>query len=116
MQTISFNDLPEAVHQLFGKLEKIERLLIAKNETQQDTKDLLTVQEAAQLLSLSVPTIYGLISRGEIPVMKRSKRCYFSRQELLEYLQRGRRGAKDEITAEVRASLRRKQRNGSHED
>lgn len=53
--------------------------------------ELLTVKGAAEFLSLSVPTIYGLISKGELPVMKRSKRCYFSKQDLLAYLKQGRK-------------------------
>ncbi len=55
--------------------------------------DLLTVEQAAEFLHLSVPTIYGLISKGEIPVMKRSKRCYFTKADLLDYLKHGRKSS-----------------------
>lgn len=62
-----------------------------KGNNEADTPDeLLTVQDAAKFLSLSVPTIYGLIHKGELPVMKRSKRCYFSKVELINYLKDGR--------------------------
>jgi excisionase family DNA binding protein len=69
--------------------------------TQQPTDELLTVQDAAQLLRLSVPTIYGLIHKGEIPVMKRSKRCYFSKVELINYLKQGRKKTLAEIATEA---------------
>lgn len=52
---------------------------------------LLTVQQAAEFLKLAVPTVYSLISKRELPVMKRSKRCYFSKAELINYLKEGRR-------------------------
>ena len=37
-------------------------------------EQLLTVQQAAELLNLSVPTLYGYTQRAEIPVCKRGKR------------------------------------------
>jgi len=41
--------------------------------------------------------MYGKISRGELPVMKRGKRLYISRAELLEYLKDGREKSNAEI-------------------
>ena len=55
-----------------------------------EQEELLTVPQLAELLSLSIPTIYGLIHRRELPAMKRGKRVYFNRTEILEYLEKGR--------------------------
>ena len=33
-------------------------------------EQLLTIQEAAELLSLTVPTMYSNVSKGELPVMR----------------------------------------------
>lgn len=74
------------------------------SEQQPEADDLLTVQAAAKFLSLSVPTIYGLIHRGEIPVMKRSKRCYFSKLELISYLKEGRKMTVAENACEISIS------------
>ncbi|RYE28465.1 MAG: helix-turn-helix domain-containing protein [Sphingobacteriales bacterium] len=72
MNDISFEQLPKAVNQIFDKLVSIEQLLLNKSsQSSIETEELLTVQDAATFLSLSVPTIYGLISKGELPVMKR---------------------------------------------
>lgn len=65
------------------------------------TDELLTVEDTAKFLHLSVPTIYGLIHKGELPVMKRSKRCYFSKKELIDYLKQGRRKTLDEQDKEI---------------
>ncbi|MFA5229139.1 MAG: helix-turn-helix domain-containing protein [Candidatus Paceibacterota bacterium] len=54
-------------------------------------------QEAAEFLSFTAATMYGKISRGELPVMKRGKRLYISRAELLEYLKDGREKSNAEI-------------------
>ena len=80
-----------------ARLSNIESLLLAiKHNSQepiliQEKDELLTVQDAAHFLSLSVPTIYCLISKGELPVMKRSKRCYFTKRDLLHYVRQGRK-------------------------
>lgn len=64
-------------------------------------EQLLTVQETAQFLNLSVPTIYSKVSKGELPVMKTSKRLYFSSTELMEYLKEGRKKSNSEIEQEA---------------
>lgn len=99
---ITFENLPKAVTQLTNDVREIKRLLLEKsNEPQPEADELLTVQDAAKFLSLSVPTIYGLISKGELPVMKRSKRCYFSKVELLNYLKQGRKKTLAETASEA---------------
>lgn len=71
-------------------------------------EQLLTIQEAADFLTLTVPTMYSKVSKGELPVMKRSKRLYFSRTELLEYLKQGRKKSNAEIEEEAENHLNKK--------
>jgi excisionase family DNA binding protein len=73
--------------------------------TAEPTEQLLTIQEAAEFLKLTVPTLYSKVSKGELPVMKRSKRLYFSRAELLAYLKEGRKKSNAEIEQEAKAYL-----------
>ena len=54
-----------------------------------DQEEILTVPQLADLLSLAIPTIYGLIHRRELPAMKRGNRVYFKRSQILEYLEQG---------------------------
>ena len=96
------------------RLSMIETLLLdikhqpkEGNSTEQ-TEQLLTVQEAADFLSLTVATIYSKVSRGELPVMKRSKRLYFSSIELMDYLKAGRKKTNAEIEAEAETYLKKK--------
>lgn len=53
-------------------------------------EELLTIEQAAEFLSLTKPTIYTMVSSGIIPSMKRSKRLYFYREDLTNYIKRGR--------------------------
>ena len=66
---------------------------------------LLTIQQAAELLSLTVPTLYTKVSKGELPSMKRGKRLYFSRAELLDYIKAGRKKSNAEVEAEAESYL-----------
>ena len=75
------------------------------NPTNEPSEQLLTVQEAAQFLNLTVPTIYSKVSKRELPVMKRGKRLYFSSVELMEYLKEGRKKSNAEIEQEAEAYL-----------
>lgn len=75
------------------------------NPTTEQLVQLLTIQEAAEFLSLTVPTMYSKVSKGELPVMKRSKRLYFSRTELLEYIKVGRKKSNTEIEQEAQTYL-----------
>jgi excisionase family DNA binding protein len=114
MENLTFNELPKAITQLCEDMAFVKRHLLEKNaEPQPETDELLTVQDTAKFLRLSVPSIYGLISKGEIPVMKRSKRCYFSKNELINYLKAGRKKKTvTEIAAEAEQYVNnRKKRN-----
>lgn len=91
--------------------EKVtENLLKAMKELPNSTEDnstekLLTVEEAAKFLSLSIATIYTKKSKGELPFMKRGKRVYFSSTELLKYLKEGQEKTNKEIDAEAEAYI-----------
>lgn len=84
-----FLTLSEALVRIENKLGEIDHHLI-RSPIQPETDQLLTVQQAAQFLSLATATIYSMVCRGEIPSSKRGKRLYFSKQELTEWVKSGR--------------------------
>lgn len=87
--------------QLNSLIQNAVRSAISETQPTQrnEAPDLLTVQQAAEFLSLSVPTIYAKISNKELPCMKRAKRVYFSREDLMTYLRAGRKRTIAEIEA-----------------
>jgi excisionase family DNA binding protein len=114
-QILSFEQLPSAVSQLSNKLDRIEKLLLAKTSLDPDQNELLTIDEAAKFLNLAKQSIYGKVSRNEIPVLKPAgtKRLYFSKTDLLAYLKAGRIKTRDEIEADAGECLINKR--GNHE-
>lgn len=104
---LTFERLPQAVSQLYEKLDTIERLIIEKSGSISTESDqLLTIQEAGEFLNLSVPTIYGYVHKAEIPVSKKGKRLYFSKKELTDWIKSGRRKTIGEVALEAELFIR----------
>ena len=99
---------------LEARLSNIENLLLdlkhseKDNQNKPETDELLTVQETAKFLNLSIATIYGKISRNELPFMKKekSKRVYFSKIQIFDFLKTGRVQTVSEIEAEANQYLK----------
>ena len=109
MENLTFENLPRAVTQLTIDVGEIKRLLLEKsNTTTPEAEQLLTVTQAGELLNLSVPTLYGYTQRAEIPVCKRGKRLYFSKQDLLQWIKAGRKKTLSETSLEAEQYLKTK--------
>lgn len=64
-------------------------------------EEILDIKQTAKLINLSVPSIYTLTSERNIPFMKLSKKLYFKKSELIQWLESGRRKTKKEIKNEA---------------
>lgn len=83
------NAQPWADDLLMASIRTIVQQELAKFVPAEPKDRLLTVSEAAILLRLAVPTIYGLVQRNQIPYIKKTKRIYFSEQKLEKWLEEG---------------------------
>ncbi|MBB2146835.1 helix-turn-helix domain-containing protein [Pedobacter sp. LMG 31464] len=90
MEKPTFDQLPEAIVTLYDKLLSIEKMLTdLKFGYNLPEQDLLTIQQASELVTLAVPTLYSKVSLKEIPFCKKGKRLYFSKSELLKWVKSG---------------------------
>lgn len=102
METLTFEQLPKVITQLSARLEFVERHLQQKqNEPSPIRDEILTIQKAAEFLHLSPYTIYGLVSKSQIPSMKRGKRLYFSKDELISWVKETKRKTGSETAKEA---------------
>ena len=111
MDRLTLETLPEAFLFLSNEVSEIKKLLL-QNQSYQTTEDygILTLTEAAKLLHLEKSTIYGLVNKSLIPYMKKGKRLYFSKNDLINWLKEGKRKTTKEIdmdTDEYLFSLRK---------
>ena len=104
----TFELLPDEVFALRQDVKSIIKFLEEHGNLRQNgsqTDKFLTVPQAAEFLNLAPQTVYGLIHRKQIPCFKRQKRVYFSRPDLIAWLESGRLKTHDEIASESHAIL-----------
>ncbi|UZJ40617.1 helix-turn-helix domain-containing protein [Prosthecochloris sp. SCSIO W1101] len=77
-------------------IRAIIRQELARALDVQQKDKLLTVDEAAEMLGLAVPTVYKLVNQNKISFMKRTRRLYFSEQRLNDWLLRSQTQTDDE--------------------
>jgi predicted DNA-binding transcriptional regulator AlpA len=75
-----------------------------------DADEIDGIELAEKVTGLKIPTIYALVSKREIPHFKRGKRLYFSKRELINWLQSGKRKTQSEIAAEAANSTNNQNR------
>ena len=113
---LTFDELPSAVSLITKELGELKQLLLQKqfhtSSAQQD--GLLNTEEAAKFLKFAVSTIYNLSSKGELPVMKRGKRLYFSTADLNDYVRQGLRRSNDQIELDAIEHLSQMKLRGTH--
>ena len=97
MEKVSFETLPQAVSLLLEKVESLELLLKSQQQTNGASDRPMSISEAAKFVNLTVPTLYGFVSKRTIPFSKVGKRLYFSENELTSWIQNGRQQTRDEL-------------------
>ena len=103
--TLTFDQLPEAISKIQDKLDNIELLLLQQQEQPREQDEIMPVTKAAIFLNLAVPTVYSKVCRKELPVNKRGKRLYFYRSELTEWIKSGRKKTAEEIRDDATSKL-----------
>lgn len=71
--------------------------------------DFLTVKEASQMLGLSKGTLYNMICRNQIPYYQPRGKVYFKKEEILQWIERGRVSSNEEIQSNVELIASRKE-------
>lgn len=71
----------------------------AKEDPHGESKQILTIEEASEFLTLAKQTLYGFTSKNLIPFIKRGKKLYFKKSDLELWLMEGKKSTKLEIEA-----------------
>lgn len=77
---------------------KLESVNANENSLEDDLGD---IELASKITGLAIPTIYSKVSRSEIPHMKRGKKLYFSRQELIHWIKGGKKKTLSDLKVDV---------------
>ena len=90
-EKITFDSIPEALENMRAEITDIHRMLSGNQPQQKPQNRLMIIDEAAEFLKLSKPTLYRLVSAREIPFHKQSGKLYFLETELLDWVKAGRK-------------------------
>lgn len=100
---LTFDQLPNAVSGLYTKLENIERLLALHSVSQEQTDRWFNLSELCTYLpeSPAKATVYGWISKKEVPHHKKGKKLYFLQSEIDAWLKSSRKKTSAELQTEA---------------
>jgi len=98
---ISFNDMPQALAYLIGKVERLETLLSATRSELPESDKWFNLQELCSYLpdKPARQTVYGWIGQKLIPYHKKGKKLQFLKSEIDAWLI----GDKHKSVAELQA-------------
>ena len=116
-ENITFDKLPQAVGYLTEQVERIHKIVAAlQPQTAIDKHRIVEIDEACKITRKAKPTIYTLARKGLIPAYKRGKKLYFYEDELLQWIEDGRKPAQaltfQEQAAEIVHGVKRKPKGG----
>lgn len=109
-ENFSFDQMPHQVSLMNQKLDNLLQLLSKESAGAADQNELLTIEQASRFLKLKKQTLYGKISRRELNFNKPagSKRVYFYKKDLIEYINKGKRNTRKEYEAQATDCLTQK--------
>jgi excisionase family DNA binding protein len=87
-----------------ARLSNIENLLIDLKHSPKETiklPDVGGIAVAMEITGLAKQTVYQLVSKNQIPFMKKGGKLYFSRAQLLEWINSGKRKTVDDLIGET---------------
>ena len=99
-ETITFETMPKAMEYLIGKVEALEKALLDKNEVPNIQVDRwFNIDELKEYDPdrPSKATIYGWVSKGEIPYHKSGKKLRFLQSDIDKWLSNGKRKSEYEL-------------------
>lgn len=101
---ISFENLPKAVAHLASELAEIKSL-VEKGQTPivPQKRIPIDIEEACRIIGKAKPTVYALVRKRMIPCYKNGKKLYFFEDELLTWIESGRKKTVLELAAESKA-------------
>ena len=116
-EIMTFEQLPKAVCELTNQVMELRDMVAAlQPQTATDKHRIVDIDEACKITRKAKPTIYTLARKGIIPTYKRGKKLYFYEDELLKWIEEGRKvistKSYDEMLASMQSTVRNKPKNG----
>ena len=97
--------LPEAVGYLTEQVIELKKLVAELQPQPSDKHVLVEIEDACRIIRKAKPTIYTLVRKGLLPAYKKGKKLYFYEDELLSWIENGRRKSAEQTYEEMLANM-----------
>lgn len=99
---VSFDTLPKAIAYLMQEVAEIKSLLEKMQTPIVSTKRYpIGIDEACKIIGKAKSTVYALVRKREVPCYKNGKKLYFFEDELLAWIEKGKRKELSKIQEEA---------------
>ena len=95
-ETVTFDKLPEAVGYLTEQIIELKRMVSELQPPASDKHVLIEIEDACRIIRKAKPTIYAY---------KKGKKLYFYEDELLAWIENGRRKTSEQTYEEMLANM-----------
>lgn len=102
---ITFEKLPKAVAFLIEEIATLKLLLENQKNLAPPKRLPIDIEQASEVINKAVPTIYTYVRKGLIPCYKNGNRLYFYEDELLEWIEKGRRKSSIELREKMEREM-----------
>ena len=104
-ETVTFDKLPEAVDYLTEQVIELKRMVSELQPPTSDKHVLVEIEDACRIIRKAKPTIYTLVRIGLLPAYKKGKKLYFYEDELLSWIENGRKKTSEQTYEELLANM-----------
>lgn len=102
---ITFEKMPQAIAMILSEVSNIKHLIEKEREPIKSRKP-IEIEEACKIIMKARATVYSLARKGDLPSYKNGKRLYFYVDELLAWIDSGKRKTTAELKAEIEAETK----------
>lgn len=102
---LTFDKLPEAVAYLIEAVAELKTLIEEKKSVSPEKRMPIGIDDACRIIQKAKSTIYALVRKGLLPSYKRGKKLFFFEDELLSWIEKGKKKTIQDIRAEMEGKL-----------
>ena len=95
---ITFDKLPQAITYLTEQVAELKQLVSELQAPQSEKHLLVGIDDTCRIIQKAKPTIYALVRKGILPSYKKGKKLYFYEDELLAWIENGRKNTAEQQT------------------
>ena len=102
-EKLTFEQMPEVLSSVLDELKELRaQVALLTPQSEVASHRLIDIDEVSHITGKAKATIYSMVCRREIPCCKRGKRLYFYEDEIMRWIEQGRKLTSGQIMDSTR--------------